>query len=162
VSFNAAASPSPDTPSAKYQSLSTAACPSGIKRTNAGGDRLWRTAANWSGGVIPTSTDKAASRNASILGPIIDSNTTAAANVIVLGDWASTSDTLTMTGGSLTTSNWFILGYYVQNNGTFTMSAGTANIGGYLYVGNGGTGTVNISGACYRVFGGSTACSRPR
>jgi hypothetical protein len=119
--------------------------------TNAGGDRLWRTAANWSGGAVPTSADKAAIRNAAILGPIIDSNTTAAANVIVLGDWSSASDTLDMTGGSLTVGQWFSLGYYVQNSGTFTISAGTVTIGSYMYVGNGGTGTVTISGGSLTV-----------
>jgi len=119
--------------------------------TNAGGDRLWRTAANWSGGAIPTSADKAAIRNASILGPIIDSNTTAAANVIVLGDWGSTSDSIEMSGGSLTVGQWFSLGYYLNNNGTFTISAGTVTIGSFLYVGNGGTGTVNISGGTIAV-----------
>ncbi len=121
--------------------------------TNAGGDRLWRTAANWSGSAVPTSTDKAAIRNQAILGPIIDSNTTAVANVIVLGDWASTSDTLTMTGGTLTTTNWFSIGYYLQNNGTFTVSGGSVNIGTWLYVGNGGTGTVTISGGTITVAG---------
>ena len=69
--------------------------------TNGGGDRLWRTSANWNGG-IPTIVDKAGIRNSAILGPIIDSSTAAEANQIVVGDWASTSDTLEMTGGSLT------------------------------------------------------------
>lgn len=121
--------------------------------TNGSGDRLWRTAANWSGGTVPTGDDKAAIRNASILGPIIDSNTSATANVIVLGDWASASDTINMTGGTLTTTNWFILGYYTQNNGVFTVSAGTVNIGSFLYVGYGGKGTVTISGGSIAVAG---------
>ena len=39
--------------------------------TNTNGNRLWSTAANWSGSVVPTSADKAAIRNQAISGPII-------------------------------------------------------------------------------------------
>lgn len=119
--------------------------------TNSTGDRLWRNAANWSGGTVPTSADKAAIRNETILGPIIDSNTAALANVIVLGDWGSTGDSITMTGGTLITTAWFAIGYYIQNNATFTVSDGNVNIGTWMYVGNGGTGTVTISGGSIRV-----------
>ena len=93
--------------------------------TNAGGDRLWRTAANWSGAACPNSLDKAAIRNQAILGPIIDSSTIAVVNEIVVGDWGSTADTLDMTGGTLTTSGpngWLIFVYYAGNNGTFNIS----------------------------------------
>ncbi len=121
--------------------------------TNDSNDRLWRTAANWSGGAVPTSVDKAAIRNASVLGPIIDASTTAEANQIVVGDWSSSSDTLDMTGGSLTVTQWFILGYDSNNNGTFTVSAGTANIGGSLYVGFSGAGTIDITGGTITVTG---------
>jgi hypothetical protein len=72
--------------------------------TNGNGNRLWTTAANWSGSVVPTSADKAGIRNQAILGPIIQSGMTAVANQIVVGDFSSTNDTITMTGGTLTTS----------------------------------------------------------
>jgi hypothetical protein len=121
--------------------------------TNASGDRLWRNTANWSGGICPTSDDKAAIRNDTIDGPIIDSSTMALANYVVLGDWASTHDTVTVTGGSLTTTEWFILGYYIQNNGTLTVSGGTVDIGSYMHVGFGGTGTVTISGGSIAING---------
>jgi T5SS/PEP-CTERM-associated repeat protein len=136
-------------------SFTTAAAGPGVVRdwTNDSNDRLWRTAANWSGGAVPTSADKAAIRNSAILGPIIDSSTTAEANQIVLGDWSSSSDTLDMTGGSLTVTQWFILGYDSNNNGTFTVSAGTANIGGSLYVGFSGAGTIDITGGTITVTG---------
>ena len=123
--------------------------------TNSSGDRLWRTTANWSGGV-PTSDDKAGIRNSEILGPIIDLNTTAVANQIVVGDWGSTSDTLEMTGGSLTTSGlypWFIVGYYAINNGTFTISEGAVNISDCLFIGFSGTGTMNMTGGTITVAG---------
>jgi len=124
--------------------------------TNGSGDRLWRTTANWNGGAVPTSADKAAIRNAAILGPIIDSSTTATADVVVLGDWASSHDTLDMTGGSLTTTNWFILGYGATNSGVFTMSAGSVSVGGNLYVGFSGTGTLDMNGGTITVAGAGT------
>ncbi|NIO16913.1 MAG: hypothetical protein GTN70_07930, partial [Deltaproteobacteria bacterium] len=121
---------------------------------NAGGDRLWRNGANWAGGAVPTSADKAAIRDASVSGPIIDSSTTAVANQVVCGDWGSTSDTLDMTGGSLTIGQWFILGYGpAGNNGTFTMSAGTVSVGTDMFVGFQATGTVNITGGSITVTG---------
>ena len=104
----------------------------------------------------PTSDDKAGIRNSAILGPIIDSNTTAVANQIVVGDWASTSDTLEMTGGSLTTSGlypWFIVGYYAVNNGTFTISEGVVTIADCLFIGFDGTGTMNMTGGSISVAG---------
>jgi glycoprotein endo-alpha-1,2-mannosidase len=123
--------------------------------TNAAGDRLWRTATNWSDG-IPTIDDKAGIRNSEKPGPIIDSNTTALANQVVVGDWGSTSDTLEMTGGSLTTSGqyaWFIFGYYAVNNGTFNISAGSVNVADNFFVGFDGTGTMNMTGGSISVTG---------
>jgi hypothetical protein len=122
-----------------------------VQWNNAGGDRLWRNSANWAGGAVPTSADKAAIRDSSVSGPIIDASTTGQANQVVLGDWSSTSDTLDMTGGSLTTGAWFILGYGAANNGTFTMSAGTVSVGTDMFVGFMGTGTVDITGGSITV-----------
>jgi glycoprotein endo-alpha-1,2-mannosidase len=124
--------------------------------TNANGNRLWRTAANWSGGVVPTGADKAAIRNSSISGPIIDSSTSAVANQIVIGDWGSTSDSLTITGGTLTTSGtspWVILGYGTTNNGSMIISGGVVNVGSTLYAGFSGRGTIDMSGGTVNVAG---------
>jgi hypothetical protein len=132
--------------------------------TNGGGDRLWRTSSNWSGGT-PTSSDKAAIRNNwSTNGPIIDSSTTAVANEVVIGDHSSTTDVLTMTGGSLTTSGtspWIILGYGNlgnSTNGTINISGGTITVGSTLYIGfydgtYGGTGNLNMTGGTINVTG---------
>jgi phosphodiesterase/alkaline phosphatase D-like protein len=122
--------------------------------TNTNGNCLWSTAANWSGSVVPTSTDKAGIRNQAILGPIIQSGIAAVANQIVVGDFSSTNDTLDMTGGTLTTSGtscWVVLGYGATNNGTFTMSGGTATFGNNFYVGRSGTGTLNMTGGSITV-----------
>ena len=113
---------------------------------NNGGDRLWRTSANWSAG-LPTGVDKAGIRgNHSADGPIIDSSTTAVANNIVIGDWSSSADSLEMTGGTLAAGGWCILGYGSSNNGTMTFTNGTATIGNNLDVGFNGTGTLHMNG----------------
>jgi hypothetical protein len=132
--------------------------------TNSAGERLWRTASNWSLGTVPGSDDKAAIRNPSISGPIIDANTTAAVNEVVVGDWNSPSDSLTMTGGSLSTAGanpWIILGYSSANNGTFTISAGTVTVGDTFYVGLSGTGTLNMTGGTITVTNGFGIAQKP-
>ena len=124
--------------------------------TNGNGNRLWTTAANWSGSAIPTDLDKAAIRNSAISGPIIQAGMNAVANQIVVGDLSSTRDTLDMTGGTLTTSGascWMILGYGASNNGIFTISAGTVNIGNNLFVGNTGAATLTQTGGTINVTG---------
>jgi len=125
----------------------TAAPPAGVDRNwdNGSGNRLWRNAVNWSGNILPTSSNKAAVRNAAISGPIVDSSTNAQAFQVVVGDWSSTHDTLDMTGGTLTANYWFILGYGSNNNGTFTMSSGTVSVGSDMFVGFNGTGTLEIT-----------------
>ncbi|MDD5134062.1 MAG: fibronectin type III domain-containing protein, partial [Phycisphaerae bacterium] len=122
-----------------------------IQWDNSGGDRLWRTATNWDLNQVPTTADKAAIRNAAVQGPIIDSSTTAQAAQVVVGDWSSSSDTLDITGGSLTATSWFVLGYSASNNGTLTMSGGTINAASTLDVGNSGTGTINMTGGTINV-----------
>jgi len=118
---------------------------------NNGGDRLWRNASNWSGGV-PTSADKAGIR-ASILGPIVDSSTTAVANVVVLSDWSSSGDTLDITGGSLTTNGWFIIGYSASNDGTFNVDGGDTICNSHLDVGFAGTGHMEMTDGTVTVTG---------
>ncbi len=119
--------------------------------TNGGGDRLWRNAANWNVGV-PTADDKAAIRQGGD-GPIVDSSTTAVANVVVLSDWSSFGDSLDMTGGSLTTNSWFIIGYGANNDGTFNVSGGVATIGTDLRVGFKGAGGISMTGGSIKVNG---------
>ncbi len=113
---------------------------------NADGDRRWDNANNWSTGAVPTADDKASIRNVGD-GPIIDSSTTAVAAAVPVGDWGNTN-TLDITGGSLTTNGWFILGYGAADVGTFTVSGGTTTIPGTsndLSVGFMGTGHLNMS-----------------
>ena len=109
---------------------------------NNSGDRLWRNGSNWSDGV-PTTADKAGIR-ASILGPIIDASTTATADMVAVGDWGNT-DSLDITGGTLTTGDWFILGHGASDDGTFNVSGGTTTCGENLSVGYKGTGHINMT-----------------
>ncbi|MCK5171812.1 MAG: hypothetical protein KAR47_00360 [Planctomycetes bacterium] len=113
-----------------------------IEWTNGGGDRLWRNAANWNFGV-PAAADKAAIRQGGA-GPIIDSSTTAVANVVVCGDWGHT-DVMDITGGTLTIGGWFILGYGASDDGTFNVSGGTTTVGSDLNVGRAGAGHMNMT-----------------
>jgi glycoprotein endo-alpha-1,2-mannosidase len=121
--------------------------------TNGGGDRLWRNTDNWSGNAVPISVDKAAIRNQSISGPIIDASTAAEANQIVVGDWASTSDSLDMAGGTLAANEWFIIGYGTINTGIFTVSGGTVTLNNVFFVGFNGAGTLNMTGGTITVAG---------
>jgi len=115
-----------------------------INWDNESGDRRWDNAVNWDPNVVPTSIDKAAIRQGGD-GPIIDSSTPVLVYRVVVGDWDSTSDSVEMTDGTLTTGDWIILGYGAVNNGTFTMSDGKIDVGSHLYVGFNGTGTLDMS-----------------
>ncbi|MCK5563932.1 MAG: hypothetical protein KAJ07_01680, partial [Planctomycetes bacterium] len=121
--------------------------------TNAGGDRLWSNASNWSAGV-PTDADKAGIRQGGD-GPIIDTGTAAEALNLVVGDWSSPADNVTITGGTLTvaTGGWFILGYQASNNGTFNVDGGTTTINANLQVGFMGTGNLNVTAGLATVTG---------
>jgi len=118
---------------------------------NAGGDRRWDNPLNWSTGAVPTAEDKASIRNDG-LGPIIDSITTAVTKALPVGDWGFTN-TLDITGGSLTTNDWFIIGYGDGDEGTFTVSGGTTVVGNGkdLTVGRAGIGHLNISAGSIEV-----------
>ncbi len=114
---------------------------------NESGDRLWSNPLNWEPNSVPTSADKAAIRNATGDGPIIDSSTTAVTNNLVVGDWGNTN-TLDITGGSLTTNNWFIVGYGADDDGTFNVSGGSTTVSGGstdLTIGRAGIGRLNMS-----------------
>ncbi len=90
--------------------------------TNGNGDGLWRTDGNWSAAGAPGSGDHA--RISDSLTAVIDDNTTALCNYLVVGN--SSAGNVSMTGGSLATSGEFWLSY--AGNASFTMTNGTVNI----------------------------------
>jgi len=119
---------------------------------NASGDRRRDNPLNWSTGAVPTADDKASIRNDGV-GPIIDSITTAVCDNIPVGDWGFTN-TLDITGGSLTTNNWFIISYGSADEGTFNVSGGTTTVVGSgtdMTVGRSGVGRLNISAGLIEV-----------
>lgn len=120
---------------------------------NAGGTRAWNAGANWSGGVVPGSGNRATIGNGAIAGPIVGAGITASVKSLAIGDLSSTSDQLDVAGGALTTTEWLILGYNSGNSGILNISAGSASIGGDLFVGLHGAGRVNLTGGNVTVGG---------
>ncbi|MBI2826216.1 MAG: PEP-CTERM sorting domain-containing protein [Planctomycetia bacterium] len=72
---------------------------------------------------------------------------TLAASFEVVG--SSGTGIFNQTGGSNATTgagNNLVLGYFAGSTGTYTISGGTLSVGSDLFVGNSGTGTLNIQG----------------
>ncbi|MCK5565916.1 MAG: PASTA domain-containing protein, partial [Planctomycetes bacterium] len=119
--------------------------------SNADADRVWDNPANWSGGIVPRSIDKAAIRTNAIDGPIVDSSTAALVNLVVLGDWSTVGDTIDVTGGSLTTVGWFIMSYGAANDSTFNVSGGVTTVGSHMDIGFNGAAQMNMTGGTVNV-----------
>ena len=109
--------------------------------TGTAGDGLWSTPENWSTGAVPTAGDKA--RIQAVPGAIIVSE-----GAVALDSWigAGQSGDLTVAGGTLTTSSFIVVGRNTGGEGTLNMVSGTITVGGNLYVGHTGVGTVNLTG----------------
>jgi hypothetical protein len=113
-------------------------------------DERWDTAANWSGGTVPT-IDSDCWIQGDPNGPTIDSNTTAICGR-ALGPGFSGDMTMNIVGGSFTVvADGWVIGHR-EGAGIVNVSDGaTVNITGasgvgYLYVGSQGNGTLNVSG----------------
>jgi hypothetical protein len=125
--------------------------------TNGGGDGLWRTPANWTGGALPTIDDKA--KLNLLPGPLIDANTAAVVNHLAISDVSTTkAGELFMTGGTLTVGTapgdtWTILAYGADDVGTFTMDGGTVTTADRVFVGFNGIGTLNMNGGTFNIGG---------
>ncbi len=116
----------------------------------AAGDRSWDNASNWDAG-IPISTVKTGVRQSGD-GPIIDAGTTATTKELVVGDWGHT-DSVNITGGTLTTSGWFILGYGGSDDGTFNVDGGNTTINSHMDVGFNGHGNMDMTNGTVTVTG---------
>jgi hypothetical protein len=120
-----------------------------VSWTNGGGDLLWSNGANWQSGSVPGADDSPwiGGNFTSATGPIINSSMApSVTDLAVGGGGESTSDVITMTGGTLTTSSWLMCGCGSINKGTFNLSGGTVNMSGCLFIGYGGIGILNMSG----------------
>ncbi len=90
--------------------------------TNGASDGLWRTDGNWNVAGAPGSGDHA--RISDSLTAVIDDETTAVCNYLVVGN--SSSGAVSMSGGSLATSGEFWLSQ--AGDASFTMTNGTVNV----------------------------------
>ena len=126
--------------------LSMAAISSAVTRNwdDGAADGNWTVALNWSGDIAPTAADDANIPLAS--GPVFSTGRTATITRVFL---RGANGSLTMSGGSLTTSNYFDMAYTSTESATLTVSSGTittTGISGHLYCGRAGTATLNMSG----------------
>lgn len=138
---------------------------------NPSGNGLWSESANWTGGVVPNSTNKVVF-NVSGARACLLSNAVSAGQVVI-GDNGPGGTLIVTNGGSLTTSptDWSAVGYnntallVLENggsvsfgnhlwvgfdpgsDGTLLMNGGTVSVGQMFGLGwNGGTGTAQING----------------
>ncbi len=109
--------------------------------TNGGGDRAWNSGFNWDNG-IPGAFVRA---SVALPGPIVGTGTSASAGTLVV------DDTLDVTGGALSVTDWLALGYDSGNHGALNITAGNVSVGSVLYVGLNGTGNVQLDGGSLAV-----------
>ncbi len=122
-----------------------------------GPDRLWRTDSNWSSGHVPLAgEDVFITRGTS--GPLIDSATTAVGAILRMGGTGAT-ETLEVTGGTLTLSSHLILGEGSGSTATLEISGG--RVSAYsVWVGNVGNGILHMVGGELYVSGEPLYISR--
>jgi hypothetical protein len=116
------------------------------------GDHLWSTAGNWSTGTVPTAADWAKISNASGSGHqsvVIDSGFNAVSLKTHVG--YSGGGTLTVNGGTLTTTGDDLLLGKNGGSGTLNLISGTINVGKDLEVGGGDPGVLNMTNGTINV-----------
>jgi glycoprotein endo-alpha-1,2-mannosidase len=123
---------------------------------NGSGSGLWNTAANWDPDIVPDS-NTIVTVNSSI-GPVISSDTHANCLEIRIGSDSGFSTTMTMSTGTLSTTNWLMVGTESSTNQcVFILNGGTINCGatggphGHLWIGYGGTGRLEVYGGTINV-----------
>jgi hypothetical protein len=128
--------------------------------TNDNGNRAWNISGNWNGGVPGGSSD-AIIGNVAAPGPVIGSGANATTRTLVVGDSASTGDSLDINGGTLGIGEWMVFGYGDGSSGTLQMSSGTVSTSGQLVVGLHGSGNVTMNGGSLTVGGLLTLAANP-
>jgi len=118
-----------------------------------GGDALWTTVENWASDVLPTDVDNAyiSDCDPGLPQPLVDSTVTASAKRVVVGQTGPRPCTLTITGGSITSSGDypFAIGNKAGGIGILDISGGEAiasNSGFLVGCKDGAEGTINMSG----------------
>jgi hypothetical protein len=123
---------------------------------NGSGNGLWTTAANWNPDIVPD--DNTTVIVDTLLGPTISSGTDANCLEIRVGSNSGTPTTMTMSAGSLSTTNWLMVGTENNSNqGVFILNGGTITCGqqgggnGHLWIGYGASGRLEIYGGTINV-----------
>ena len=112
--------------------------------TGGGADDLWSTAANWDSGV-PGAADDAYLASAGATG-LIDGTVAAEANHVRVANTAGAVSLDITTGGTLDAAGIIYLGYAnVGTVGTLNIDGGSVSAGTYMYVGNWGSGVLNMT-----------------
>ena len=106
----------------------------------------WNTPGNWSAG-YPGATNAIVNPNVAAFPiPTISANATTV-NDIRVNDTGAGTATVNQTNGTITQTGWFRIATTAGGTGIFNMSGGTETVtGGRVYVGESGTGVMNISG----------------
>jgi hypothetical protein len=128
--------------------------------TNGTGTRKWDQALNWSGGV-PAGTTTAIIGGSAADGPLVAAGTNAAANRLVVGDVPGSNDRLDVTGGALSITRWLVLGHETGTHGTLALTSGTVGVGGDLFVGLRGTGSLVMTGGAMNLTGLLSVAAQP-
>ncbi|MBC8481450.1 MAG: hypothetical protein H8D47_02140 [Planctomycetes bacterium] len=134
-------------------SFTAAAAPAGNNRWNGGGypDVSWDNGDNWDRGFAPRAIDVAHIKTADANDPIIDSSIDALCSILLMGN--GTPDTLTMTGGSLTTCGTANakLGDGANSTIVINQSGGVMTFadGDTLMPNSSGSFTLNLSGGTF-------------
>ena len=123
---------------------------------NGSGNGLWGTATNWNPDVVPDS-NTIVTVNTQI-GPTISSGIDANCLEIRVGSNSGIATTMTMSAGSLSTTNWLMVGTENSiNKGVFIFNGGLITCGlqgggsGHLWIGYGGNGRLEIYGGTINV-----------
>jgi len=118
-----------------------------------GSDNYWTTAENWQFDFLPTDADNAyiCDCDPGLPQPLVDSTVTTSARRVVVGQTGPRPCTLTITGGSITSSGSypFTVGNKVGGIGILDISGGEAissNSGFLVGCKDGAEGTINMSG----------------
>ena len=124
-------------------SFTTGTVPSVMSWTSTGGE-LWSSTQSWYPVDVPGTTTSVYISNDGSPQPLIDSTVAAYGATTRVGGTGLTNS-VTMTGGTWTTSNILILGEGTGGTGTVNISGGT--ISAYaLWISNNGQGIVNMTG----------------
>ncbi|MBL7106269.1 MAG: hypothetical protein ISS77_01510, partial [Phycisphaerae bacterium] len=128
-----------------------------VSWTDGGSGHLWSTGANWSDNDPPLFGEDVFINNG-YTGPIIDSTVTALSGIIRVGG-TGTTDTLTVSGGSLNSNSHLILGEGSGSTATLDISGGTVTAYS-VWVGNNGDGYINMIGGTLNISGEPLYVSR--